>query len=104
MLTWPLNTCFRLLSSSPHIRKTIAKGLCLSLAVVLVIFLFEMAYFPAQIFFDEYDHHHEHYFQTWADTDEVCTQGCSTTSHIRGGSLIIPTSFFCIRCFGSTLW
>ncbi|PWN24232.1 hypothetical protein BCV69DRAFT_23786 [Microstroma glucosiphilum] len=57
-------------SGSPHIRKTILKGLCLSSAVVLVIFLFEMAYFPAQIFFDEYEHN-EHYFQTWADTDEV---------------------------------
>jgi hypothetical protein len=50
-----------------------------------------MAYFPAQIFFEEYELHHEHYFQSWADTDEVRIQEQSmyALSNESGGSLTL---------------
>ncbi|CAO1626653.1 unnamed protein product [Sympodiomycopsis kandeliae] len=37
-------------SASPVIRKSITKGLVLSVAVVLLIFFFELAFFPTQLF------------------------------------------------------
>lgn len=37
-------------SASPAIRLSIAKGLVLSVAVVLLVFFFELAFFPAQLY------------------------------------------------------